>query len=328
MTPRWHWDFEEIRPPRRPKPAASPAPAPESAPAAPGAGQARVARFRRRRALAFAALAALIALLIALLSGPGHKTGTQRASAAQAELARARARAHPASEHENDQKGAVSSVLAYTPFVRSGGGSRREVALTFDDGPGPYTPQVLGVLEHFHVHATFFAIGRMERYFSASTTRAIEDGDAIGDHTEDHPALARLSRHDQREQLIEQIARIELLGGKRPTLFRPPYGSFDATTLSELRSLHLLMVLWSVDTGDYLQPGVPAIVERALAGARPGAIILMHDAGGVRTQTVAALPLIIRGLRARGYKIVTVPQMMMDDPPPRGEQVPSSLAGD
>jgi peptidoglycan/xylan/chitin deacetylase (PgdA/CDA1 family) len=275
-----------------------------------------------------AGLVLLIALIVAVLSGSSHHAGAP-ASAAQAEIARAR-RAHSRvpTDPESDQRGAVASVLSYTPFVRAGGGRAREVALTFDDGPGPYTPQVLSVLERMHAHATFFAIGRMERYFSASTTRAIEDGDVIGDHTENHPALAQLSAHNQREELLEQAARVELLGGKRPTLFRPPYGSFDARTLRQLKSLHLLMVLWSVDTGDYLQPGVPAIVERALAGARPGAIILLHDAGGVRTQTVAALPQIISGLRSRGYRIVTVPQLLKDDPPPAGQPLPTSLNGD
>src|SRR6202030_1595381 len=126
---------------------------------------------------------------------------------------------------------------------------------------------LLSVLERLHVRATFFEIGAMLRYFSASTIRELRDGDVVGDHTETHPELARLSAHDQREQLFEQIARIELVGGPRPRLFRPPYGSFNATTLRELRALHLLMVLWSVDTGDYLQPGVPAIVPRAVAGA-------------------------------------------------------------
>jgi peptidoglycan/xylan/chitin deacetylase (PgdA/CDA1 family) len=269
---------------------------------------------------------AVVALIVAALSGSGHPRTP--AAAAQAELHAQHARAHVPSEPENDQNGAVSSVLAYTPFVRAGGGRAREVALTFDDGPGPYTPQVLSVLERFHVHATFFAIGRMERYFSTSTVREIEDGDVIGDHTENHPALARLSAHDQREELFEQIARIELLGGKRPVLFRPPYGSFNATTMRQLKALHLLMVLWSVDTGDYLQPGVSAIVERAMAGAHPGAIILMHDAGGVRTQTIAALPGIIRGLRSRGYRLVTVPQLLIDDPPPAGQALPPSLNGD
>ena len=133
---------------------------------------------------------------------------------------------------------------------------------------------------------------------------------------------------DQREELFEPIARVELLGGKRPLLFRPPYGSFNATTMRELKALHLLMVLWSVDTTDYRQPGVSVIVQRALGGAKPGAIILLHDAGGARAQTIAALPAIIRGFRARGFRLVTVPQLLKDDPPPAGEPLPSSLAGD
>jgi peptidoglycan/xylan/chitin deacetylase (PgdA/CDA1 family) len=300
-----------------PTPTPTPAPAPVRRP-----------QFGRRRLVAALALAALIALIVAALSGSGQKHASS-ASAAQAEMARARhARAHAPSKPENDQNGAVAATLAYTPFVREGGGRSREVALTFDDGPGPYTPAVLSVLERFHVHATFFAIGKMERYFSASTVREIEDGDVIGDHTETHPFLAQLSAHDQHEELFEAIARIELLGGKRPVLFRPPYGSFNATTMRELRALHLLMVLWSADTGDFSQPGVPVIVERALAGVRPGGIILMHDAGGVRTQTIAALPAIIRGIRARGYRLVTVPQLLLDDPPPAGQRLPPNLSGD
>jgi peptidoglycan/xylan/chitin deacetylase (PgdA/CDA1 family) len=212
--------------------------------------------------------------------------------------------------------------------VRAGGDRGRDVALTFDDGPGPYTPGVLNVLEQHHVPATFFAIGKMERYFSPSTSRELRDGDVVGDHTETHPMMAQLSAHEQHEQLFEQLARIELLGGPRPRLFRPPYGSFNATTLRELHALGLLMVLWSVDTSDYQQPGVAAIVHRVLAGAHPGAIFLLHDGGGIRTQTIAALPYIIRGLRMRGYRPVTVPQLLLDDPPPAGQPLPPSLAGD
>jgi peptidoglycan/xylan/chitin deacetylase (PgdA/CDA1 family) len=111
-------------------------------------------------------------------------------------------------------------------------------------------------------------------------------------------------------------------------LFRPPYGSYDATTMRELRAMHLLMVLWSVDTDDYLQPGVSTIVERALAETHPGEIILMHDAGGVRTQTIEALPLIIKGLREKGFHLVTVPQLLLDDPPPAGQPIPPNLSGD
>ena len=90
------------------------------------------------------------------------------------------------------------------------------------------------MLERFHVNATFFVIGKMLQYFGASTVREIEDGDVIGDHTETHPMLAQLSAHEQYEELFEQIARVELLGGRRPILFRPPYGSFNATTLRQL----------------------------------------------------------------------------------------------
>jgi peptidoglycan-N-acetylglucosamine deacetylase len=325
MTPRWHWDFEDAHVPRRRPPAppvvTEPQPAPTPVPA-------RRPQFGRRRLAAALALGVVIALIVAALSGSGHQHAGS-ASAAQADLARARhARAHAPSKPENDQNGAVAATLAYTPFVREGGSRGREVALTFDDGPGPYTPEVLSVLERFHVHATFFAIGKMERYFSASTVREIEDGDVIGDHTESHPFLAQLSAHDQHEELFEQIARIELLGGPKPRLFRPPYGSFDATTFHLLHQMHLLMVLWSTDTDDYQLPGVPAIVHSALAGAHPGAIILMHDAGGDRSETIAALPAIVKGLRRKGLEPVTVPRLMLDDPPPHGQPLPTSLAGD
>jgi peptidoglycan-N-acetylglucosamine deacetylase len=286
----------------------------------------RSAQIRRRRSAAVATLAGVLALVIVALSGGVEHRRSLPRLATRAD-GRPR-RAIPPSNQRAEREVAVSTVLAYTPFVKEGGDRGHDIALTFDDGPGPYTPGVLDVLEQYHVQATFFEIGKMLEYFSASTLRELRDGDVIGDHTETHPEMALLSAHDQHEELFEQIARIELLGGPRPLLFRPPYGSYDATTMRELHALHLLMVLWSVDTGDYLQPGVATIVERALAGAHPGAIILMHDAGGTRTQTIAALPTIITTLRARGYQLVTVPQLLHDDPPPPGQSLPSSLRGD
>jgi peptidoglycan/xylan/chitin deacetylase (PgdA/CDA1 family) len=230
-------------------------------------------------------------------------------------------------EQQRDEKG-VASVLAYTPFVKEAGAQSHEVALTFDDGPGPYTPQVLDILEREHVPATFFVIGQEIHDFGSSTEREIRGGFTIGDHTENHPMMAHLSAHDQHEQLFEQAARIELLGGRKPILFRPPYGSFNTTTFHLLHQMHMLMVLWSVDTDDYEMPGVEAIVKRVLEGAKPGAIFLMHDAGGNREQTVAALPQIIHALRARGLQLVSVPRLLTDDPPPHGLPLPTSLAGD
>lgn len=288
----------------------------------------RQAQIRRRRAAAALIVTVLVATIVALLvSTQTHRTASSANARATSRRAHRRSPSKPLDVQEADTK-AVSKVLTYTPFVKAGDDRGDDIALTFDDGPGPYTPAVLSVLERLHVHATFFEIGKMLQYFSASTMRELEDGDVIGDHTETHPEMASLSAHEQYEELFEQIARIELAGGPRPTLFRPPYGSFDATTMRELHRLRLLMVLWSVDTEDYRRPGVSVIVHNALAGAHPGAIILMHDAGGNRTQTIRALPQIIRELRARGFHLVTVPQLLAEDPPAPGQPLPPSLSGD
>jgi peptidoglycan/xylan/chitin deacetylase (PgdA/CDA1 family) len=327
MGDRWNWDFEDepvarkrtVRLPLRPPPSEDQVGSPLRR-AKPGAVQIR----RRRFGAAVVALAVVV-LLVVLLSGSHARTTTGSAAAARGG---ARAQSHTPTDPEQDERSAVSSVLAYTPFVRLGSGRSRDVALTFDDGPGPYTPGVLSVLERMHVRATFFVIGRMLRYFGSSTVREIEDGDVIGDHTENHPMLAQMSAHEQHEELFEQILRVEALGGHRPVLFRPPYGSFNATTFRELNALHLLMVLWSADTGDYQVPGVEAIEQRALASAHPGAIILMHDGGGDRSETIAALPAIIDGLRKRGLNPVTVPRLLLDEPPPANQPMPTSLSGD
>jgi peptidoglycan/xylan/chitin deacetylase (PgdA/CDA1 family) len=283
-------------------------------------------QYRRRRAGAALVLVAILALLIgALASGgtshpPKPKPSPRPAKAQPTAAALTQALAEK-------QEDAINSVIAYTPAVVQGGTKGNDVALTFDDGPGPYTQQLVDTLGALHVQATFFAIGLEERYFSQGTLQELRSGDVVGDHTETHPMMAQLSAHDQREQLQEQVYRIQLLGGPTPRLFRPPYGSFDATTFRELRHLHMLMILWSTDTGDYARPGVQAIVQRALAGAHPGAIILMHDAGGDREETIAALPAIVRGLRARGLRPVTVPQLLLDDPPPPGQPIPTNLSG-
>lgn len=321
MSPSWKWDFEDEPRPGR-KPATTP-PLPTSRPQPPREDPR--ARFRRRRLGAIAGFVVVVVVLIIALAGSHHHTA---ASSTGAPHARAATPVLPrVSELERDEKG-VNSVLAYTPFVKEGGTRGRDVALTFDDGPGPYTPQVLDILEREHVPATFFVIGQEIHDFGTSTEREIRDDFVIGDHTENHPMMAHLSAHDQKEQLFEQAARIELLGGKKPHLFRPPYGSFNTTTFHLLHQMKMLMVLWSVDTDDYEQPGVETIVKRALEGAKPGAIILMHDAGGNREQTVAALPQVIHAIRARGLHLVTVPQLVTDDPPPHGLPLPTSLAGD
>jgi peptidoglycan/xylan/chitin deacetylase (PgdA/CDA1 family) len=284
--------------------------------------------YRRRRAVAATIAVALLALLVAALSSHGGSAHTTTAAATHAKTAVKRTASEEQARTAVAEGKAINHVLSYTPAITAGGPHDNEVALTFDDGPGPYTQQLVTELNRLGVHATFFAIGNQERYFSPGTSLELRSGDVVGDHTETHPMLASMSAHDQYEELFEQIARIELLGGPRPRLFRPPYGSFNATTFKLLHKLRLLMVLWSTDTEDYTLPGVPAIVQNALAGAHPGAIILMHDGGGDRSETIAALPAIVAGLHKKGLHPVTIPRLMIDDPPPPGQPLPTSLAGD
>ncbi|MGH2918892.1 MAG: polysaccharide deacetylase family protein [Solirubrobacteraceae bacterium] len=217
---------------------------------------------------------------------------------------------------------AVRNVLARTPFVARGGGKKRLIALTFDDGPGSYTPKVLAALNRRNARATFFFIGSQERTFHNATIAQIRRGHAVGDHTESHRRLARLPASTQHDELLAPMQWLARYGLPRPLLFRPPYGSFNATTLDQARRLGLLMVMWSIDSKDYGKPGVEQIVQRVVAQARPGAIVLLHDGGGDRSQTVKAIPKLIGRLRARHYHLVTVPELLRADPPPPGRPLP------
>jgi len=226
------------------------------------------------------------------------------------------------------QARAVDRVLGYTSYVQLAGHRSRDVALTFDDGPGPYTPQILRVLRRLHAVATFFVIGRWAREYPQFVADEARAGCEIGDHTETHPPLALLTSSAQAAQITHAAQAIQAAGGPYPVLFRPPYGSFNATTLQVLRGEPMLMVLWSADTSDYTRPGVKRIIYTAISGGQPGAIILMHDGGGDRTETVAALPRIIERLRQRGFRLVTVTQLVADDPPPANQPAPRPLSGE
>jgi peptidoglycan/xylan/chitin deacetylase (PgdA/CDA1 family) len=281
---------------------------------------------RRRRAVAaLTLLVAIVVALVAALSGGGatHRLATPPSAGFFSEIGRLAGggRGSLVSFYEEAETDAIKRTLSYTPYVRIAGNQHREVALTFDDGPGPYTPQVLDVLERDHAPGTFFQVGVLQQYFHASTSRIVADGFPIGDHTWSHAPMSQLPRSEQQSQLLQQAAAIHRYGASFPRLFRPPYGDFNATTLALLAKYRMLMVLWTVDTSDYRLPGVQAIVDAAVGGARPGSIILMHDAGGNRAETVAALPIIIKDLRARGYKLVTVPRLLLDNPPPRVQNI-------
>ncbi len=290
-------------------------------------------RYRRRRIVALVVLA-LVALLIGLALGTGgsgaplHRaTGTPSGYFSRIRTLAGRGTGSFALDEHADENAAITRTLSYIPYVRVAGSQHREIALTFDDGPGPYTPQVLSTLERLHAPATFFEVGVLETYFHASTAAIVAHGYPIGDHTQTHAPMSKLSASEQQSQLLQDTAAIGNFGAPFPRLFRPPYGLWNAGTLALLKRYRMLMVLWTVDTSDYQMPGIGAIVSRSLARARPGAIILLHDAGGNRSQTVAALPQIIRQLRARGYKLVTVPRLILDNPPPADQNLAALPAG-
>jgi peptidoglycan/xylan/chitin deacetylase (PgdA/CDA1 family) len=218
-------------------------------------------------------------------------------------------------------------AFGYIQYVKLAGARRREVALTFDDGPSPYTPKILHILLRRHAAATFFLIGRSALTYPRLVSHEAADGFEVGDHTETHPFLSALSPAEQEAQIVEAAQAIRRGGAPTPRLMRPPYGAFDASTLDILRARRMVMVLWSADTKDYTRPGVARIIYTALSGAQRGAIILMHDGGGDRSETVAALPRIITGLRRRGFRLVTIARLLRDDPPPRNQPPPSPLSG-
>ena len=176
-------------------------------------------------------------------------------------------------------------------------------ALTFDDGPNPaYTPQIVAELAAARVPATFFTLG----YEGAARPDLLQAearaGNSVEDHTWDHPSLPRLSPTAIASQLARTADLIQQAVGVRPKCFRPPYEATNSVVTSVAASLGLVQVLWNVDPTDWRRPGVDTIVANVLSHATGhDVVILLHDGGGDRSQTVAALPRIISGLRARGY---------------------------
>jgi peptidoglycan/xylan/chitin deacetylase (PgdA/CDA1 family) len=159
-----------------------------------------------------------------------------------------------------------------------------------------------------HAVATFFMIGRQLGGYASVLKEELRDGDALGDHTWTHPDL--VTSREAQSQLQRTKNAIAALSGYTPCVFRPPYGDFDSSVLRTARSLGLDTITWNVDPADYTLPGSGAIEQRVLAQAQPGSIILSHDGGGPRLQTLAAYPDIIQALRARGYRFMTVPQLL------------------
>jgi peptidoglycan-N-acetylglucosamine deacetylase len=195
-------------------------------------------------------------------------------------------------------------------WFRHGPRDRQEIALTFDDGPDPvFTRQVLGILDRYGVRATFFCVGLHVEALPDEVRRIRDAGHALGNHTWSHPFLPDLTARQFRLQIERTAEAIGRTAGGAPGLFRPPYGSRTPETVGELLTDGPGLALWDVDSWDWARPGPEKITSTVLDHALPGSMILMHDGGGDRRETVKALPAVIEGLLERGLGFISADEL-------------------
>lgn len=199
-------------------------------------------------------------------------------------------------------------ILELPPGTATGS----SMVLTFDDGPDPrYTPGILDTLARYGVRAMFFVCGEMATENRDLLRRMAAEGHVIGNHTWTHPLIPKLSR----PALVSEIGRtsevVQQTVGEAPVWFRAPFGAWNRAAFEIGAELGMEPLAWTVDTLDWKEPGTGTIVSRVLAGAGPGVIVLSHDAGGDRSQSVRAITSYLPQLLAHGYRM-TLPTL-----PPR-----------
>lgn len=206
---------------------------------------------------------------------------------------------------------------AHLVYASHGPSQEKLVALSFDDGPSPYTKPLFQTLARYHVPGTFFMIGErvaelMEIGGAALLRQMVDHGMELGNHSYNHPRDLPEEGEGASLQLELANREIDRASGFLPCLFRPPYGNLSPELVQRAKVLGMTTVKWDVDPEDWRHPGVATIRERVLSGVRPGAIVVMHDNVETQGQTVKALPGIIEGLESRGYHLVTVTTLLGD----------------
>ncbi|MGB6295755.1 MAG: polysaccharide deacetylase family protein [Rivularia sp. (in: cyanobacteria)] len=190
------------------------------------------------------------------------------------------------------------------------GANDKLIALTFDDGPWPgYTAQILEILKKNNIKATFFVVGQVLNNYPDLGKRIVAEGHTIGNHTWHHwyhffNKQAAALEIDRTADLIYKTT------GTKTTLFRPPGGILHNGLADYAKSKDYTVVMWSADSIDYALPPPSTLVARVVRQATPGGIVLLHDGGGPRKNTVAALPTMISKLRKKGYRFVTIPELL------------------
>lgn len=175
------------------------------------------------------------------------------------------------------------------------------VALTFDDGPNPtYTPQILRILKENHIKATFFVMGWAAKKYPELMRQIVADGNAVASHSWSHPKLTQISQQQLYKEVVRPKESIKAAIGKYPVCLRPPFGMGNKRVGNFIRQHGMIMVPMGFNSFDYTRPGYKQIAAQVVNNARSGRVFLLHDGPKRREQTVKALPLIIKGIRAKG----------------------------
>ena len=198
---------------------------------------------------------------------------------------------------------------APTPAPTTG---NKVIALTFDDGPGPYTEKLLDILDKYDAKATFFLIGSKVSARANTLRRMQSRGHQLGNHSWSHPELNKVSAEQLASEIDQTNNAIKQAVGTKPNIIRPPYGAFNRAVLEQFRQRGMSAVVWSVDTRDWADRNSEIVCSRAVAGARNGAVILMHD---IHQTSVNAVPCILNSLKQQGYSFVTVQNLIGDMTP-------------
>ena len=198
---------------------------------------------------------------------------------------------------------------APTPAPTTG---NKVIALTFDDGPGPYTEKLLDILDKYDAKATFFLIGSKVSARANTLRRMQSRGHQLGNHSWSHPELNKVSAEQLASEIDQTNNAIKQAVGTKPNIIRPPYGAFNRAVLEQFRQRGMSAVVWSVDTRDWADRNSEIVCSRAVAGARNGAVILMHD---IHPTSVNAVPCILNSLKQQGYSFVTVQNLIGDMTP-------------
>ena len=195
--------------------------------------------------------------------------------------------------------------------IREGDRSSMKIALTFDDGPHPYrTDEVLNLLEKYNIRATFFVVGENVSYYPEPFKRTVALGHEIGNHTYHHTPLSDTCEKTVMDEISQTDDIIFKTAGFHPKLFRPPEGAYGECALKAAQSMNMRMILWTVDTRDWERPPAQDIVDHVMKNVRGGSILLFHDYMHKSAHTMEALEILIPKLLEKGYKFVTVSDLI------------------